>query len=651
MINAAGRGPISGSTRTGAALLALVSILLCNPTLSGAAGPKPAEIPDTLEQRLVACEACHGKQGEGAKKGEIYPRLAGKPAGYLYNQLINFREGRRKYAVMNYMVGYMSDAYLKEIAEYYSKLRPAYPSPSSTASATMLARGKALVTRGDSSRHLPACTACHGRDLTGMAPAIPGLVGLSADYIGAQMGAWKSDRRVAREPDCMAHVADLLTPQDISAVAAWLADQSASAKTPPTLPASAKLPFQCGSVISKSPAARVEKVEQRAPQIVRGEYLARAGDCGACHTVKGKEAYAGGVPMPTPFGTLYAPNITPDPDTGIGKWMADDFWRALHEGRSKDGTLLYPAFPYTNYTKVVRADADDLFAYLRSVKPVRKPNRKHDLTFPYNQRKLLIGWRALYFKAGEYQDDPAQSKEWNRGAYLVDGLGHCNACHSSRNMLGAVSTGDVVAGGLIPIQNWYAPSLTSNRETGLGDWEVSEVVDLLKTGVSARGVVFGPMSVVVHDSLQHLTVADITAMATYLKSQTQLEEPPEPPQIKVTDKQAEALVAQGAKLYENRCADCHQRRGEGVPRIYPPLENNESIVMRYPINAIRIVVNGGFPPSTQDNPRPYGMPPFGQDLTDEEIAAVVSYVRQSWGNHAPAVSPAEITSARGIPVD
>jgi mono/diheme cytochrome c family protein len=648
MVDVAGCRP--GRMQNGVALRMLALVLSCGPTLSLAASPSPAEIPDTLEQRLTACAACHGKLGEGAKKGEIYPRLAGKPSGYLYNQLINFRQGRRKYAVMNYMVGYMSDAYLKEIADYYSKLRPEYPAAASTASPATLALGKTLATRGDRSRHLPACITCHGRELTGMAPAIPGLAGLTADYIGAQMGAWKSDRRVAREPDCMARIADLLTPQDISAVAAWLANQPASAKAPPVLSAAAKLPLQCGSVAPQPTVSRPPKVE-RPEQVVRGEYLARAGDCSACHTVKGGESYAGGVPIPTPFGTLYAPNITPDSDTGIGKWTADDFWRALHDGRSKDGTLLYPAFPYTNYTKVVRADADDLFAYFRSVKPVRKPSRKHELTFPYNQRKLLIGWRALYFKAGEYQDDAAQTKEWNRGAYLVDGLGHCNACHSSRNMLGAVSTGDVVAGGLIPIQNWYAPSLTSNRETGLGDWDVSEVVDLLKTGVSARGVVFGPMSVVVHDSLQHLTVADVTAMATYLKSQTQEEDSPEPPQIKVTDKQAEALIARGAKLYENRCVDCHQRRGEGVPRVYPPLENNESIVMRYQINAIRIVVNGGFPPSTQDNPRPYGMPPFGQDLTDEEIAAVVSYVRQSWGNHAPAVSPAEITSARGIPVD
>jgi len=292
-----------------------------------------------------------------------------------------------------------------------------------------------------------------------------------------------------------------------------------------------------------------------------------------------------------------------------------------------------------------------MFAYLQSVKPVNKPRRPHELEFPYNERKLLIAWRALYFDAGEYDDDPTQSSEWNRGAYLVTGLGHCDACHSTRNVLGAVPSSKEIAGGLIPVQNWYAPSLTSNRETGLGDWEIEDVVDLLKTGVAARGAVFGPMATVVYHGLQYLTPTDLSAMATYLKTQTQHDEPPEPAQIKVPVGQAEALYTQGRKLYEKHCVDCHQRGGEGVPRIYPPLVNNEAILMPYPINAIRIVVNGGFPPSTQGNPRPYGMPPFSQDLSDNEIAAVVSYVRQSWGNHAAPVSPAEVSSARGIPVD
>ncbi|MEO8629113.1 MAG: cytochrome c [Betaproteobacteria bacterium] len=393
------------------------------------------------------------------------------------------------------------------------------------------------------------------------------------------------------------------------------------------------------------------RTQDRSQTIMRGEYLVRAGDCIACHTLGGGEPYAGGVAMQTPFGTLFAPNITPDAQTGIGRWTAADFWQALHQGRGKDGVLLYPAFPYTNYTKVTRADADDMFAYMQTIKPVNKPSRPHEMGFPYNQRKLLVGWRALYFRMGEFAGDPTQTEEWNRGAYLVTGLGHCDACHSARNVLGAVANDNATAGGLIPIQNWYAPSLNSDRETGLGDWDIAEVVDLLKTGVSARGAVFGPMATVVHDSLQYLTVADIRAMAVYLKSQTHDGEATEPAQIRVDEKQTEALVRQGARIYEKFCAECHQRNGTGVPRIYPPLVNNEAIVMPYPINAIRIVVNGGFPPSTQGNPRPYGMPPFGQDLTDQEIAAVVSFIRQSWGNHAPAVSPAEVASARGIPVD
>jgi mono/diheme cytochrome c family protein len=402
---------------------------------------------------------------------------------------------------------------------------------------------------------------------------------------------------------------------------------------------------------AESPRAPLaSRFDNQAKRIAHGEYLARAGDCMACHTSRSGAAYAGGVPIPTPFGTFYVPNITPDPETGIGAWTADDFWRALHEGRSRDGSLLYPAFPYTNYSKVTRADADDMFAYLQSLTPVRNPRRVHDLSFPYDQRKMLIAWRALYFRSGEYENDPSQSDEWNRGAYLVSGLGHCDACHGHRNLLGAVA-GEETAGALIPMQNWYAPSLTSNRETGLGDWDAAEVVELLRTGVSERSAVFGPMATVVQHSLQHLSQADIAAMVTYLKSQAQEEAPPEPDQIRVTEKQGEELTRRGAKLYAKHCIDCHQRRGEGVPRIYPPLVNNQAILMRYPINAIRIVVNGGFPPSTAGNPRPYGMPPFAQDLSDEEIAAVVSFVRQSWGNHAPAVSPTEVANARGLPVE
>ena len=252
--------------------------------------------------------------------------------------------------------------------------------------------------------------------------------------------------------------------------------------------------------------------------VKRGEYLARAGDCIACHTAPEGRTFAGGRAMPTPFGTLYSSNITPDRETGIGKWTAEDFYIAMHRGRFPDGGLIYPAMPFASYTKVTRADSDAIFAYLKSIPPVNQKNREHDLRFPYNNRQLILGWRTLFFSEGEYKPDPSKSAEWNRGAYLVEGLGHCGMCHSPINALGGTSQSDAFKGGLIPMQNWYAPSLTSNREAGLGDWSLKDITDLLKTGVSARGVVYGPMAEVVHNSLQYLTDEDTKAMAVYLKS-------------------------------------------------------------------------------------------------------------------------------------
>lgn len=397
-----------------------------------------------------------------------------------------------------------------------------------------------------------------------------------------------------------------------------------------------------------APAA---KADPKREQVQRGEYLAAAGDCSACHTVRGGQHYAGGLEIPTPFGALYTPNITPDPETGIGTWTADDFYRAMHEGRSKDGSFLYPAFPYTNYTKVTREDSDAIYAYIMSLKPVRQKSHPHELGFPYNQRQLMAGWRALYFRAGEFKEDPKQSKEWNRGAYLVEGLGHCNACHSTRNALGAITEDDDYSGGLIPVQNWYAPSLTSSRETGLGDWDVKEIVDLLRTGVSERSAVFGPMAAVVMHSLQEMSLADLTAMAVYLKAQSEKKASAPMLASGPTDEQTAAMMKTGAALYKDQCASCHLINGEGVPRVYPPLVNNPAITMRNPVNPIRMVLNGGFPPSTEGNPRPYGMPPFHQELNNDQVAAVVTFIRRSWGNTATATTAAEVARSRGVPVD
>lgn len=380
--------------------------------------------------------------------------------------------------------------------------------------------------------------------------------------------------------------------------------------------------------------------------ISRGEYLARAGDCIACHTATGGHEYAGGRPMPTPFGALFAPNITPDDETGIGRWTADEFYRMMHTGIGKDGKLLYPAMPFQAYARVTREDSDAIYAYLMSLTPVRQPNRPHELRFPYNNRELLVGWRSLFFKQGDFVPSPNQTPEWNRGAYLAEGLGHCAMCHSAINMLGGSSESKAFAGGLIPNQNWYAPSLTSNREAGLGEWSVEDIVDLLRNGASARGAVYGPMAEVSFHSLQYLTEADLRAMAVYLKSLPPRGEAKPEPKAQLV---APAVMELGRKVYAAQCAMCHGDDGKGHPPAFPPLANNQSIEMTSPVNAVRMVLNGGYAPATRGNPRPYGMPPFAHILNDEEIAAVVTYIRVAWGNTGTPVSTAQANELRAVP--
>ena len=391
-------------------------------------------------------------------------------------------------------------------------------------------------------------------------------------------------------------------------------------------------------------------VTDMAAQWARGEYLARAGNCMACHTARGGDEYAGGRVMRTGFGDIYAPNITPDEETGIGSWTSDDFWRAMHNGKSRDGSFLYPAFPYTNYTHVTREDSDAIHAYLQTVPAVKQQNREHDLRFPYNQRILLAFWRMLYFEPGVYQPDTNQALDWNRGAYLVQGLGHCSACHASRDALGGNDGSDNFAGGLIPMQSWYAPSLHADKDQGLGAWDVQDISSLLKTGVSRHGAVYGPMAEVVSTSLQHLTEKDADSMAVYLKSLSRNDVQGAAKTIR-TNANAEAVLQLGARVYEQYCVECHAANGEGMPPAYPPLAGNASLKADTAINPVRMVLSGGFPPSTQGNPRPYGMPPFSMALDDEEVAAVVSYIRSSWGNDGGLVSPVEVGRLRGAPLE
>jgi mono/diheme cytochrome c family protein len=376
-------------------------------------------------------------------------------------------------------------------------------------------------------------------------------------------------------------------------------------------------------------------------QVERGAYLARAGNCAACHTERGGAPFAGGKGIATPFGTVYAGNLTPDAETGLGSWSAAQFWRAMHHGRSRDGRLLYPAFPYPEYTRVTRADSDALYAFLRSQPAVRQANRPHELRFPYDSQLSLAVWRAMFFRPGEFRPEPARSPEWNRGAYLVQGLGHCQACHAPRNALGATSGRLDLSGGLIPMQNWYAPSLTAPAEAGVHDWSQDEVVQLLRSGVSARGTALGPMAEVVFGSTRHLSDADLRAMATFLQ-----ELPPQPPAPPRPRPVGADVLPLGQRIYDNQCAQCHGGRGEGGASAYAALAGHRTVTMASSANLVRMIISGGFPPTTAGNPRPYGMPPFGQALTDAEIAAVATYVRSAWGNNAPPVTALDVQRLR-----
>lgn len=386
-----------------------------------------------------------------------------------------------------------------------------------------------------------------------------------------------------------------------------------------------------------------------AEQIKQGEYLARVGNCMSCHTARGGEQYSGGRAVPTPFGNIYTSNLTPDAETGIGKWNNGDFWQAMHDGKSKDGSLLYPAFPYTNYTKVTRADSDAIFAYLQTLPAVAHKNIAPELRFPYDNRALLYVWRALYFRPGQYANDDKQSVEWNRGAYLTQGLGHCSACHSPRDSFGGTSLKAELGGGMIPVLNWYAPPLNSDKENGLGNWEAAHLAAFLKTGVAPSRSVSGPMSEVVAGSLQHMSDADINALTGYLKSLPQQIAAPKAGAENIRPEDKKAMITAGAKLYENQCATCHQASGKGVPSVYPALAGSSAINTAIASNAIRMILHGGYAPSTVGNPRPYGMPPFGQAMSDEEVAAVLTYVRNSWGNQGNAISSNEVNNYRSRP--
>lgn len=387
----------------------------------------------------------------------------------------------------------------------------------------------------------------------------------------------------------------------------------------------------------------------------KGAYLARAGNCVTCHTQPGGEPYAGGRAFETPFGRVYASNLTPDESTGIGKWNTQHFWRALHHGRSYDGRLLTPVFPYNHTTLITRDDADALFAYLISLPPVNQRVPEHALRWPYGTQAALALWRSLNFKPSEFKALAHQSNEWNRGAYLVQALGHCAACHSTRNDMGAYGAADELRGGMMWGANWYAPSLVNDKETQLANTSVLETMRLLQTGRNQHAWITGPMKEVVQHSLQYLTPSDLRAMAGYLQTETQNNFPNKSALGLAQKTQATAWQTpvsaasknNGAKLYEQHCATCHGKQGEGLEDVYPALARSTAVQMPDPTNLVQGVMYGGFSVTTSAQPRPYGMPPFLLVMSDNDMADVLTYIRQRWGNQAPPVSQLDVAKVRG----
>lgn len=372
--------------------------------------------------------------------------------------------------------------------------------------------------------------------------------------------------------------------------------------------------------------------------VARGRYLAILGDCRGCHTAPHQSAFSGGLPFTAPFGTLYSTNITPDRETGIGTWSQDDFYRALHQGIAPGGRHLYPAFPYPYFARLNRQQSDDLFAYLKTLKPVRRLPTPNALLFPFNIRAVMTVWNWLFLDSTPYRPDPGQSAAWNRGRFIVEGPGHCAACHTPKNPLYGDRKDQALAGGLA--QNWFAANLTGNAQEGLGGWRHDEVVRYLATGRNAHTVAAGSMEEKISFSTSQMREDDRAAIATYLKSL------PSHGNVQMRQPVAEQMAA-GQVVFVSRCAVCH-KAGQPMPGPlagYPKLDGNTLVVSRNPATVVRIILQGAGPPMTGHAPVGFSMPAFAA-LSDAEIADVATYIRNNWGNRAPAVTARVVAAER-----
>jgi mono/diheme cytochrome c family protein len=371
--------------------------------------------------------------------------------------------------------------------------------------------------------------------------------------------------------------------------------------------------------------------------VERGRYLANAADCGSCHTVPGSShPFSGGRPIETPFGTLVAPNITPDRETGIGDWTDDEFDAAVRQGRRRDGARLYPAMPFSYYTRMSRQDVVDIRAYLSTIEPAHNAVRADRLPFPLNIRSTMTVWDELYFKSGEFHPDSSKSAQWNRGAYLVQGPGHCGSCHTPKGWLGADKQSKALRG--YTLQGWVAPDITSGLGA-LGSWSTDDIASYLKTGHNRNAAAAGLMAEVVDLSTSKMTDDDIKAIAVYLKDVSG----PEP---KAADNPDKNVLAAGKAIYQDLCSSCHAADGKGIPNMFPNLSEAATVSAKDPTTVLRVILQGAQSVATDREPTGPAMPAFGWQLGNAQIAAVATYIRTNFGKKAPAVSEGEVRKAR-----
>ncbi|KAA0075206.1 cytochrome c [Tardiphaga sp. P9-11] len=375
-------------------------------------------------------------------------------------------------------------------------------------------------------------------------------------------------------------------------------------------------------------------------RVEKGRYLSVLGDCAGCHTAQGGQPFAGGLALDTPFGKLVAPNITPDRDTGIGNMTDDEFVAALHDGRGRNGKRLYPAMPYPAYTRMSRDDILAMRSYFKTIQPVNNAVESNQLPFPFNIRLAMAFWNWLNFTPGRFQPNPQKSAEWNRGAYLVEGPAHCGTCHTPKTALGGDKTATPLAGATL--QGWFAPNITANTHNGIGGWSKDDLVAYLKTGANQYTLASGPMSEAVTHSTSQMTDEDLAAIATYLKDSGVPSDGAKPTPVAASDK----VMRVGEAVYKDSCAACHKDNGSGELHLFPKLAGSALVQSNDPTTLAHVVLNGARAASTAGAPTAPAMPSFDWRLKDDQVAAVLTYIRNTWGNAAAPVPASAVATKR-----